>query len=495
MFMKKLFLIVAAIAFMAVACEQELQKTVSLSVNPTSLIFAAQDADDQIFTVDAENVEWDCSVADEAKSWLTATKGKDNVTVSVIGNGDAQNRMGVITVRALNNSSVGVKEVTVTQAGSDTPPTYSLTVAPVKLIFDGESAAPQEVIITVVGDFTWNAVPEEKLKSWVTLTPQSGKLIVSVSDNPTTEERSGNVTITPSITSLGAKAIRIVQSGKILPPSLRVSTTEIPFGFRVSVPEQVFVTAVNTDWSAKTVEEDGVTPLTWIKVTVEKENSFIMVSAEVNTDLVARSGYVVLTPIDPRAEPVRIHVVQEAGREFLTTLTDNVAISDLGSNAGNSVTLDAMWDGDDIPWSKWAIDLWGSGLSYQHVEWPYEFIGTGTRIYLDIYTDKIEKQQGLNPIYYLPDGEYPVTVEDEVANTLLAGNDFSVDPIFPAGCWYQYYTNNQCTSKAPFTEGKLTVARVGDTYTMTFVMKDDAGYSITGTCVSKLNVTVIDREF
>lgn len=496
--MKKLFLLVAVAAFVAVSCGSEVEeRKASLSVSPTTLTFVAQDAADQIFTVHAEpeHVKWDPSVADDAKSWLTVTKSEDDeVVVSVINNDDAAPRTGVVTVRALNNSTVAAKEVTVVQTGSAVAPTYSLTVTPAKLIFEGAGAATQEVVVTVVGDFTWSAVPDERIASWVTLTPQQDKLIVSVSDNPTTEERSGNVTINPSESSVGAKAIRIVQVGKVLPPSLSVNITEIPLSFKFNMPEQVFVTAINTNWLLKIVEEDGVTPATWIKVTEERENSFIMISAEVNTTLTARSGYVILTATEPSVAPVRIHVIQEAGRESLTTLTDNVVISDMGSGVGSIVTFDPMWDGADILWSKWQIDLWGANLTFDNMGWPYEFIGTGTRIYLDIYTDKIEKKAGLNPVYYLPDGTYPVTAADQVANTLLAGNDFTTDPIFPSGCWYQHYDNNRCVSKAPFMEGQVTVARTSDTYTLTFEVSDDLGYTITGTCVTTFdNMTVIER--
>ena len=40
---------------------------------------------------------------------------------------------------------------------------------------------------------------------------------------------------------------------------------------------------------------------------------------------------------------------------------------------------------------------------------------------------------------------------------------------------------------APISSGTLHVARSGEEYTLTMDFKDDAGFSITGTCVTKLD--------
>ena len=62
--------------------------------------------------------------------------------------------------------------------------------------------------------------------SWITVTPGEGTLEVKVSDNPETAERSGNIVVTPSAESVGAKAIRVTQAGKVLPPSLSINVED-----------------------------------------------------------------------------------------------------------------------------------------------------------------------------------------------------------------------------------------------------------------------------
>lgn len=494
--MKKLFLIVAVAAFMAVSCNPEDDKA-SLSVNPTSLKFEAKDAVSQRIVVDAENVTWACSVAEDAKSWLTASRGSgDEIVVSVENNSKTESRTGIIKVRAVDNESVPAKEVTVTQTGSDTSPVYSMTVNPVKLTFDGEGAAPQEVTVTVVGDFTWSPAVEDKAKAWITVTPQDGKLVVSVSDNPTTEERSGNVTITPSESSVDARAVRITQAGKILPPSLAVDKNEINLGYRADMGKQVLVTAVNVNWTFKSVEEDGTTSASWIKVT-DVNHSYLLISAEPNEVEMVRSGYVVLTPDNASVPTVRIHVTQEAGQKFFSTLKESVEITDMSTEVARcDISFYPMWHHAPTEWQWWAVDLWGNEMDYQKGDIEYKLVGSGTRIYMDIYATKIPPQDDVpDAAYYIPDGVYPIATEERVIGTVCNGTGRASGTLFPSGSWYQNYTNDKVTSKAPFIDGTVTISSSGGVYTFTFDVTDDAGYKITGTCKAKVRgMEIVDNR-
>ena len=117
--------------------------------------------------------------------------------------------------------------MTVTQAGSETPEVYSLTVDPAALTFEAEGAAGQSVKVTASGEgITWSAAVDEAAKEWITLSATEGTegettLTVTVQDNPDTAERSANVTLTPSAESAGPKAIRVTQEAKVLPPPSR----------------------------------------------------------------------------------------------------------------------------------------------------------------------------------------------------------------------------------------------------------------------------------
>lgn len=496
--MKKLFLLIAVAAFMAVSCDPEVEGgEASLKVTPTSLSFDAKDAAPQRVTVEAKNVKWDFSVVGDADAWLTPAKdGEGTLVVSVQNNSKTEPRTGVIKVLALDNKTVSEQQITVTQAASEAEPTYSITVTPTKLTFDGEGAAPQEVTITTEGDFTWSSTADDKSKTWITLTPQDGKLMVSVGDNPTTEERSGTVTITPSESSVGARAVRVIQAGKILPPSLTADKTEINLGYKAEMGKQVIVTAVNVNWTIKTVAEDGATAVTWINVK-DVNHSYLLISAEPNELEQVRRGYVILTPDNASVAPVRIHVIQAAGQKFLSTLTESVEITDMNTDVARcDMTFYTMWHSDATEWQWWAIDLWGNDLNYWKGDTGYKFIGSGTRIYMDLYVSKILPQDDVpDPVYYIPDGVYPIGTEERALNTVYNGTDRSSGILHPSGSWYQYYTNDKVTGKSPFINGTVTISRSGDLYTFTFDVTDDAGYTVTGTCKAKVRgIDIVDNR-
>ena len=197
----------------------------SLKVEPSSLDFAAVSAPSQSVTVTAVNVEWEVRVSDTASAWLKAEKTDGTtVTVSVTDNGTPEQRTGSFTVVPTNNEDVKAKSVTVVQTGGDVE--YKFSVEPASLTFEAEGAAAQTVTITAEGGLTWEAEVEGDAASWITVTPGEGMLEVKVSDNPETAERSGNIVVTPSAESVGAKAIRVTQAGKVLPPSLSINVED-----------------------------------------------------------------------------------------------------------------------------------------------------------------------------------------------------------------------------------------------------------------------------
>ena len=203
--------------------------TASLEVSPSSLTFGAEDTTPQEITVTATGVEWEYTLPSSA-DWITVDDGTaGKLLVSVVKNPTAEKRTASIAVKPVNNDDVKAKSVTVTQAGSETPEVYSLTVDPAALTFEAEGAAGQSVKVTASGEgITWSAAVDEAAKEWITLSATEGTegettLTVTVQDNPDTAERSANVTLTPSAESVGPKAIRVTQEAKVLPPSFSMS--------------------------------------------------------------------------------------------------------------------------------------------------------------------------------------------------------------------------------------------------------------------------------
>ena len=225
--MKKTLFAVAA-CLLAMACKPEDGgTTASLEVSPSSLTFGAEDTTPQEITVTATGVEWEYTVPSSA-DWITVDDGTaGKLLVSVVKNPTAEKRTASIRITAKDNDDLEPVSVTVTQAGSETPEVYSLTVDPAALTFEAEGAAGQSVKVTASGEgMTWSAAVEDAAKEWITLSTTEGSegettLTVTVQDNPDTAERSANVTLTPSVESVGPKAIRVTQEAKVLPPPSR----------------------------------------------------------------------------------------------------------------------------------------------------------------------------------------------------------------------------------------------------------------------------------
>ena len=230
-----------------------------------------------------------------------------------------------------------------------------MTVEPASLTFEAEGAAVQTVTVTAEGGLTWEAAADGDAASWITVTPGEGTLEVKVSDNPETAERSGNVVITPSVSSVGAKAIRVTQAGKVLPPSLSVNEEELADGFKYSAsgakytgPNNIRVTAVNTDWNARAVDAEG-NAVTWFSVKTNKENKIQSIGVDVtkNETYEERVGYVLITATVEGVPEIRVSVTQDAASEHLSTLTEDVDVSGM-THAYVGVYPNQSWHPDGI---------------------------------------------------------------------------------------------------------------------------------------------------
>ena len=142
---------------------------------PSSLAFGAEDTTPQEITVTATGVEWEYTLPSSA-DWITVDDGTaGKLLVSVVKNPTAEKRTASIAVKPVNNDDVKAKSVTVTQAGSETPEVYSLTVDPAALTFEAEGAAGQSVKVTASGEgITWSAAVDEAAKEWITLSATEG---------------------------------------------------------------------------------------------------------------------------------------------------------------------------------------------------------------------------------------------------------------------------------------------------------------------------------
>ncbi len=464
----------------------------SLKVEPSSLDFAAVSAPSQSVTVTAVNVEWEVRVSDTSSAWLKAEKTDGTtVTVSVTDNGTPEQRTGSFTVVPTNNEDVKAKSVTVVQTGSDVE--YKFSVEPASLTFEAEGAAAQTVTITAEGGLTWEAEVEGDAASWITVTPGEGTLEVKVSDNPETAERSGNIVVTPSAESVGAKAIRVTQAGKVLPPSLSVNEEELADGFKYSAsgakytgPNNIRVTAVNTDWNARAVDAEG-NAVTWFSVKTNKENKIQSIGVDVtkNETYEERVGYVLITATVEGVPEIRVSVTQDAASEHLSTLTEDVDVSGF-CHAYGLVTPNQTWEEPDMA-AAWTVRFWTDGVEHDPVK--YTYTGTGARMEIAFTTEHM----GFNDDqeYYLSEGVYTVAACTEGSRL----PPMHVNAGYPGyfdyqhfGSWYIGLENGEETEVAPIAEGTVTVASAGENrYTFTFDCMDDAGFAITGSYTVELS--------
>ena len=488
--MKKILFIAAACMFAAACTPQDGGgETASLEVSPKSLTFGAEDTTPQEITVTATGVEWEYAVPSSA-DWITVDDGTaGKLLVSVAKNPTAEKRTASIRITAKDNNDLEPVSVTVTQAGSETPEVYSLTVDPAALTFEAEGAAGQSVKVTASGEgITWSAAIDEAAKEWITLSATEGAegettLTVTVQDNPDTAERSANVTLTPSVESVGPKAIRVTQEAKVLPPSLAITYDggkELPEeGFVMGYRGRLITLAlvpVNLTWKAEADAE-------WLKITVNTDYNLLTIAMSdvLNTSSESRSCNIIVTTDAEGVGPFKIPVTQEGQPEFQSTILEDMELTTL-THCYVAVTPNCDWR--DKPFTQWDMRFMSENVSYANNLGNYS--GTGDRLTVDLVSEPIWVNDDAE--YYLPDGTYTVVANfnsDEnlrVPGSVSAGAFTFSHPRFTNGTWYVRIEDDAYPGgQAAITEGTMTVSRTGEEYVITFEFVSDAGFAVTGT--------------
>lgn len=466
-----------------------------MDIEESSVDFAASGNVPVSVKVQAVGVEWECRVP-ESYGWITASKTDDRtLTISVTDNDTRTDRLGKVRVID-SEGEVSVREITVTQAKGEAGEECSIAVDPASLSFVAEEAEPQQVKVTVTGEGLSWGTEVERGSEWLHVDRRDDTLVVSVDDNPSQEQRVATLTIVPAESSVAGKAVRVMQDGRVFPPSISVDPSELRFGYMKEFGRTVNVEAVNTGWNAKTstTPDNKGQQVEWLEMQVFNTagNSSVLVTALTNTTLEQRTGYVVITSDKSEAGDIYIPVVQDAGREFMTTLTNNVEVTDM-TGAGSVLEFIPTQEWSDATTAIWYMSVWGEGLDFVTVDWPWsqKYYGSGSRFYLTIRSEAIKFND--DNIYYLPEGEYNVAPNDpnnKTPFTIVAG-EASQNIITPRGAWYYALESDEYVQRAPLAGGGMKVERSGDEYTLTFDFVDDAGFRITGDCVAHMKVKVI----
>lgn len=499
--MKRL-LFISALCLLLASCENKGEGggAASLVVETSTLTFEAVSAPSQTVGVTAVGVAWEIRVAETASAWLAAVKSEDgkSVSMSVADNDTPDQRTGSVTVVPVDNDDVKSKTISVVQHAGDVE--YEFAIDPASLEFEAEGAAAQTVTVTAEGGLTWTAAADGDAASWVTVKTGEGVIEISVSDNAETTERSGNVVVTPSVESMGKKAVRITQAGKVLPPSLSVELEDpeqTGLAFEASGAAKgestVYVNAVNVEWSAKGIDADGNT-VSWIDVTAnqpeDSNRGNIYVAVTKNEAYEERIGYVLVSSKTEGIEDIRIKITQDAALQQLSTLKNDVDLNGL-KHASVGVTPNQTWDAEDKA-SGWSIELMTEGLT-KNTDGTYS--GSGIKVDLPLGSKHMVFNDDNE--YYLADGTYTRFAHDDSGNygpemTYIDGflGFFEYQTM---GSWVLLIENGEIVERGPFADGTVEVTRNGDEYTFTFSVMDDAEHRITGTCtVPFTEVKVLD---
>ena len=186
----------------------------------------------------------------------------------------------------------------------------TLSVDPLSLTFEATGNTAQT--ITINGNVQWQHTMSETAASWITAERiDDATLSISVADNSTYNVRNGLVTIEPvnaTDPTLKSSQIQIVQKGLDTPEyEITVIPSALNFASTDAEPQTFNVTTNNDalQWNAAPEEEI----VDWVSLAID--GGQITVSVENNTDTLARSGNIIITPDSEFASAKAVKITQD----------------------------------------------------------------------------------------------------------------------------------------------------------------------------------------
>ena len=316
-----------------VTIEQAAKEINSLTVSPTSLEYYAKESNPKTVSVTTNTKEgWNATTE---TSWITVSKKDKAIEVKVAENKSSSERTGSIKVTSGNAPG---KTITVKQAAETT-----LSVSPKSLDFGSGEGVKDITVTTNANEWT-----SSKTASWITLTKQSNKLSVAVSENTSTTERSSSIKISANEKEVTVNVTQVAKT------SITISTSLKSLSFTGNNPEEKYiqVTTNASTWTA-------TTPVSWL--TLKKIGQSLSVNATTNSITVERSATITFTADNGKATAT-VSVLQAALQVVLPTSANYRAsgtpelLSTLGGASGPST-----WDGKflNVSGQRYSITGWG----------------------------------------------------------------------------------------------------------------------------------------
>ncbi len=193
--------------------------------------------------------------------------------------------------------------------GEDPGVQASLEVTPLRIDYEASGALPREVTVAAVG-VEWEWALSGGASEWVSVDDsREGVLTVSVTDNPSGEQRTANLAVNPQGNAkVKPRSVALVQAGSDTPAvwALTVEPAALTFEAENAPVQEVAVTALGEGLTWSTEVEQAARG--WITVS-ESGGKFTVVVAD-NPAQAPRSGRITVVPSHEAASPKVVHVTQ-----------------------------------------------------------------------------------------------------------------------------------------------------------------------------------------
>ena len=263
----------------------------SLHLSYDKFHFPSSEEESLSLLVYSTNVEWEIT---DIPDWITVSPktggdGTTNVTITVALNTHPTDRVGVLSIKALDDSWSYAQTITVSQARGY----YYAYPEKDRVEFDGSASSAVVKVSSNIDDWT---IEKDASFNWCTATKTEGSINITVTPNTNSWSRQGYIQIS---TLDSEEYITVVQR------PANISTTTERLDFTVTGGTQSVQISSEAPWAA-------TTSYSWINVTPEsgtEGDATITVQATANNSLTTRNGYVYIVLSDTRK--IEIPVSQE----------------------------------------------------------------------------------------------------------------------------------------------------------------------------------------
>ena len=288
----------------------------TLSVNPSSISFEANESGTKTVTITTNAASWDATTT---STWLTIGKQGTTLQFTVSENTETSGRAAIVTITAGTATPVTIM---VTQGEA-----FILSVSPTSFSFEARETTPQTATITTNAT-NWDATTTA---SWLTIEKLGTTLQLTPTANTETSDRLATINVTAD--PADPVIVTVSQEGA---NSLSVNTATISYTANETTNKTITVTTNAPSW-------DYTSDASWL--TVVKENNILrFILNEFNTGTSQRSAIVNITA--GTANPVTVTVTQPVTTMRTMTMT----------TAKNEVTIELRGTGTPII-------FWGDGTS------------------------------------------------------------------------------------------------------------------------------------